>query len=572
MENLKLGLALSGGGFRAAFFHLGVLARMADMGLLRHVEVISTVSGGSVIGALYYLHVKRLLEAKTDSEITDQDYRLVVKRMIREFLQGVQRNIRMRTFLNPGKILRMSGARYSRTERIGELYDEVFYRPVFGSGRKKAVKLQELVITPRTTRREEEENCWRRAKIPLLVINATTLNTGHNWRFTPWEMGEPERRHPMAGEVDKNSRLKVVPARGITLGEAVAASTCVPGIFPPLCLSDFLYPSFRIRLVDGGVHDNLGVEGLLDMGCRCFIVSDASAQMPDVPDPDPSLVAVLNRSSSILADRLREEELFRLLEGNKKPVAFIHLRKGLSAQAVPARRGNPCSQGEVTLERCSRISAEGYGVHPRVQELLSRVRTDLDAFTEVEAFSLMLDGYLISGVEFCQVPELRGYITYLGEAVADDWDFYKIRPWVENPTSDYLRQLEVAGEMFFKVFRLSRISLAAAVVLMGAILGAVYEWQKENLINWLNTPVTTGQLLLGGAMLGLGFIPRLSRIIKGLEIIRAPFDFLVRLVVKSLLPLVGSIGAVLVLGVLDPLYLYLGKVERLTPFSICQQG
>ncbi len=61
----KLGLAFSGGGFRASFYHIGVLAQMAEHGLLRHVEVISTVSGGSIIGALYYLHLKKLLEEKT---------------------------------------------------------------------------------------------------------------------------------------------------------------------------------------------------------------------------------------------------------------------------------------------------------------------------------------------------------------------------------------------------------------------------------------------------------------------------------------------------------------------------
>src|SRR5262245_42699348 len=66
-ENLKtprdkLGLALSGGGLRASFFHIGVLARLAEVDLLRHVEVLSTISGGSIIGALYYLYAKRLLE------------------------------------------------------------------------------------------------------------------------------------------------------------------------------------------------------------------------------------------------------------------------------------------------------------------------------------------------------------------------------------------------------------------------------------------------------------------------------------------------------------------------------
>ena len=72
-QHAKLGLALSGGGHRAAFFHIGVLAKLAELGLLRPVQVISTVSGGSIIGALYYLHVKNLLESKADDE-SDADY------------------------------------------------------------------------------------------------------------------------------------------------------------------------------------------------------------------------------------------------------------------------------------------------------------------------------------------------------------------------------------------------------------------------------------------------------------------------------------------------------------------
>ncbi|MBI2160037.1 MAG: patatin-like phospholipase family protein [Candidatus Rokubacteria bacterium] len=76
---MKLGLALSGGGFRASFFHLGVLARMAEWGLLRHVEALSTVSGGSILGALYYVHLKRLLETKPDADIRDEDYVRIVE-------------------------------------------------------------------------------------------------------------------------------------------------------------------------------------------------------------------------------------------------------------------------------------------------------------------------------------------------------------------------------------------------------------------------------------------------------------------------------------------------------------
>lgn len=58
---------------------------MADQGLLRHVEVISTVSGGSIIGALYYLHVKKLLESIPDDRITDQHYIDIVKEIELDF-------------------------------------------------------------------------------------------------------------------------------------------------------------------------------------------------------------------------------------------------------------------------------------------------------------------------------------------------------------------------------------------------------------------------------------------------------------------------------------------------------
>lgn len=48
-----LGLAISGGGIRSAIFSLGVLQAMARSDVLRHCGYISTVSGGSYIGAFY---------------------------------------------------------------------------------------------------------------------------------------------------------------------------------------------------------------------------------------------------------------------------------------------------------------------------------------------------------------------------------------------------------------------------------------------------------------------------------------------------------------------------------------
>ena len=92
-EHPKLGLALSRGGHRAAFFHIGVLAKLAELGLLRPVQVISTVSGGSIIGALYYLHVKNLLESKTDGEIADADYVKLVRAVEEEYREAAASNV-----------------------------------------------------------------------------------------------------------------------------------------------------------------------------------------------------------------------------------------------------------------------------------------------------------------------------------------------------------------------------------------------------------------------------------------------------------------------------------------------
>jgi predicted acylesterase/phospholipase RssA len=47
----KLGLALSGGGFRATLFHLGVVRFLRDAGALRDVTDIASVSGGSILAA-----------------------------------------------------------------------------------------------------------------------------------------------------------------------------------------------------------------------------------------------------------------------------------------------------------------------------------------------------------------------------------------------------------------------------------------------------------------------------------------------------------------------------------------
>ena len=47
-----VGLCLSGGGYRAALFHLGALRRLDELGVLAQVRTISAVSGGAIIANL----------------------------------------------------------------------------------------------------------------------------------------------------------------------------------------------------------------------------------------------------------------------------------------------------------------------------------------------------------------------------------------------------------------------------------------------------------------------------------------------------------------------------------------
>jgi len=571
----KLGLALSGGGFRASFFHIGVLAQMARLGLLRHIEVISTVSGGSIIGALYYLHLKKLLEEKADNEITDQDYIREIEDIEHEFLQAVQRNIRMRTFSNPFKNIRMSRASYSRSDRIGEIYDRYFYRNVMDTNNKVPVEMRELKIRPEGKDfYPRTDNARRKAKVPILLINATTLNTGHNWRFEASHMGEPTRMDDLAREIDKNLRLQRPPSyeaiitkqQNIELGLAVAASACVPGLFHPLAISDLYTDSIRVQLVDGGVHDNQGIQGLIDEGCTEFVVSDASGQMGDEPDPATGIAPVLFRTNSILMDRVREEQISRLFQQfdpNDSHVALMHLRKGLPAREASwiGPDGKPIK--EIKTEPQPEATSMEFGVAQSVQDLLSHIRTDLDSFTEIEAYSLMLDGYQMSGGELYKAKGIKEMISNKENDDLPELDFLAIAPWMSNPSSRYKKHLKVGGQRLFKLFRLSPLLTILTSFFAVGILFILWVLLKDEILALFSRSLTVGKLLIAVLVLLLGFIPRLSRVFKVLRFLRSPTEFLARLIIRGLLPAVGSLFVKVHLWIFDPLFLRQGKLERL---------
>lgn len=483
----RLGLALSGGGFRAAMFHLGVLARMAELGLLRRVEVISTVSGGSVIGALYYLHVKRLLERVPDAELTDDHFRGLVTALERDLVRGVQGSVFARTLDNPGKTLKMTLPDYSRSTRIGELYDELFFTPAWPTARTAPIALRELRIVPAGVAPAGRDldpltmNLGRRTPVPVLEINATSLNTGRGWRFSPGRMGEPPFDDPISDEIDKRDRLRRPPSydalprhADLSLGMAVAASACVPGLLPPLALRGVYGRDVLVELVDGGVIDNQGISACLEHGCDRLVVSDGAGQLGFEPRPDPGPLAVVARMNNVLLDRVRELEL-RAVLGARSPVAtaLVHLKKGLTMQAFAWNGPDGEEVAAPRREPAGAPTSAAFGVDPRVQELLASVRTDLDVFSDVEALSLAADAYQIADGELRGQPRLAEWIVAPpAEApppAEPPWRFLAIRELMAHPTPGYLLLLGVAREQLFRYFRLVKVARWIAFALLALI-------------------------------------------------------------------------------------------------------
>ncbi|MBN2472011.1 MAG: patatin-like phospholipase family protein [Anaerolineae bacterium] len=224
---MKIGLALSGGGMRASVFHFGVLARLADEGLLEDVTAISTVSGGSLgIGLVYAANGNRWP--------TSDDYRRQVVPRIRHVATTVnlQQSYLSRLLRAPLSLLRPRAGDVSRL-------------------------MQELWgITARL-------NALPTA--PLWLINATCYETGVNWRFAPGQMGD--------------YLFGYSPNPDLPLADALAASGAFPGLIGPLRLDARPYrwyahgketphppPYDRVHLWDGGVYENLGVEALFKPG------------------------------------------------------------------------------------------------------------------------------------------------------------------------------------------------------------------------------------------------------------------------------------------------------------------
>ncbi len=544
----KLGLALSGGGFRAALFHVGVLAQLAEQDLLRFVSVISTVSGGSIIGAFYYLKVKQLLEGhRTDQlEPTADGYRLLVRELEEEFVKAIQHNLRVITFADGGKNARMLSENYSSTIRMAELFNTYFFTPIVGA---QTIFLHDLPISPifDSVAVGAEEAAGEHAfSVPKLVLNATALNTGHLFQFTGEFVGESRVSSVTGGTSsmpilkrlsftdDSLTLTQRINLKAISLGDAVVASCCVPGLLEPYTLNG-LYTdeegkAIAVRLVDGGVFDNQGLVSLYEDGCSSFISSDASDKLKWQPQPEEQIHTVAMRANDIMMDRIRNELMDEL--HTQKADRYIVFTLGDRARA------------DIFPNDAQWIDA------------LSQIRTDLDAFTDIEANSLMYYGFALSG-------EKLGGEALNGVA---GWGFSAIAEMAKDTIrrEQILQALQVGSRQFMKVFYMGK-ALPYLIILLPMLIPIAFMF---TLIYFLPPIPISAWLILGGlAITGVAFsqnaritekmdqVPVFRRWRRRLAIVMKPLGITV------ILGMIGAGASLITLKVFNRLFLRYGKLE-----------
>lgn len=227
----NIGLSLSGGGSRAIAFHLGCLRALNDRNILERVDVISSVSGGSVIAALYAYsdcsfsefeqRVLNLLKGGVDIKIRNEFIRTgAYKKEIHQYLTQFPISLK------------------SRFSRKNKQLRRVSYRTLCFINVLKKYWFGDKLITD--SRRNNVNT----------VINGSELRTGTAFRFGSKETG--------------CWRFGTIKSNNVPLAEAVGLSAAYP-LFLPSLDKDYNFSKYgkeerkRVVISDGGIFDNTGV-------------------------------------------------------------------------------------------------------------------------------------------------------------------------------------------------------------------------------------------------------------------------------------------------------------------------
>lgn len=211
-------------------FHLGCLRALHDRGVLDEISILSTISGGSIIGGLYAYRPDLSFEEfdKLIQKVLKAGFvRAIVLRLIhpRLLFPCLASNI----FGNIANLLKLSNTPAVRAVSRTDAFEWALRDIIFNDTKLNSPTRGGLEI----------------------VIGACELTTGTAFRFGSRESG--------------GSWWGVVKNNKIPLSLAVAASAAYPLLLPALdkefCLVDRLGKAQNRRLIltDGGVYDNMGI-------------------------------------------------------------------------------------------------------------------------------------------------------------------------------------------------------------------------------------------------------------------------------------------------------------------------
>jgi NTE family protein len=350
-------LCLSGGGSRAALFHLGVVRRLNELGLLSAVDTITGVSGGSIFAA----HLAAALPPRMTPGSVIPEFDVRVRRPFEKFCR---RNL--------------------RTPPIAR---RVLMPWNWGRDQTQVSTLARLFATYLNPRRLADL-----PERPNYVFCASDNAYGVNWTFSRRAVGDYE-----AG---------FGPPGGWSVAAAVAASACFPPVFAPMDaratpegLVGGLAPAGPerdaairgLRLSDGGLYDNLALEPVWK-DHAVVIVSDGGATF-DVR-PDAGGLTRLKRYATIMGRQtaaLRKRWLIGSFVSGVMQGTYMGI-------------GTPVARYE--------IGTPGYSAQ-LVSETIAEVRTDLDRFSDAEIAVLQNHGYLVAEAA------VKKHLTNKGLSIVD---------------------------------------------------------------------------------------------------------------------------------------------------------
>jgi NTE family protein len=363
----NVGLCLSGGGYRAAVFHLGSLIRLNEAGLFPRLRTVSSVSGGSIVAGLLGLGWRRL--TFDERGVATNLASVLIDPLLDFTSRGLDVGAVLTSAFIPGLISRRVQQRY---------------RALLGDA-----TLAELP--------DHDDG-------PEFVITATNLSTGALFRFSRHGVGDFHRKRD-------DTSIGFFQGPTMPLVTAVAASSAFPPILSPCIVdlrdfSDSHAAQRTVYLTDGGIYDNLGMEPLDGAEHKVVLSSDGGAPFTVKKKPPMDYLLSTIHVLKVVDLQVRKLRRFALVgSAQERKVAYWAISSDLADYVVGGSEpGQP--------------SFEVLGVSDQARAALAGISTRLAALDRVQQHRLINWGYAgcDAAMRRYAFPGPRGAFPYKGGA------------------------------------------------------------------------------------------------------------------------------------------------------------